>query len=85
MHTAKIDLSKLTLRPVPAGHTMRYLHHYKTPKHGPMKLLGTTAWLENAEGEMVGRAESWVRKGDTPIKKLGRIIAHNRCVKAFVS
>lgn len=96
--TTKIDVSKLEIMPVPSGHKIKYLHHYRPGLRrieyrmggevsipGPLKLIGTTAWLENAAGERVCGASSWVRKGDTPIKKLGRIIAHNRCIKAFVS
>lgn len=79
----KIDTKNLTLRPVPAGHYIRYFHDYKIRKDKPKIYLGTVAVLFNDVGEEISSAVSKVHKGDTPIKKLGRAIAHNRCIKAF--
>lgn len=77
------EASKLVLLPVPAGHKIKYQHHYTDPEGVPPKLYATSAWLENEAGERVAVAHSTVNPKDTPIKKLGRAIAHNRCIKEF--
>jgi hypothetical protein len=41
------------------------------------------ATLSKADGTFVCAAESFCSKKDAPIKKLGRHIAHNRCIKKF--
>jgi hypothetical protein len=81
----KIDTSKLKLLPVPEGLTMKYRHFYKMPNgpEGPKRLDMTTAWLEDAQGKTVFEQDAMVNPKDVPIKKLGRAIAHNRCIKAF--
>lgn len=50
---------------------------------GVRRLCGTTAWLETANGFMAATGLAMCNPKDTPIKKLGVVIAHNRCVKAF--
>jgi hypothetical protein len=84
----KIDTSKLEVLPVPDGFKMKYRHHYREVKGAgdvTTKILkATDAWLENNEnGEIVATETAHVNKKDTPNKKLGRIIAHNRCIKAW--
>ncbi len=52
----------------------------------PPILIGTDAWLVNAlTGDMIPDAYacSLVNPKDTPNKKLGRLKAHNRCIKAY--
>lgn len=100
----KIDVKKLDLLPVPAGHKIKYNYIYKDKKgrvlykdpdgrwrvsglnmlhFGLRKLSGCRAWLENGQGEVVQQATSVCNPKDTPVKKLGRVIAHNRCIKSF--
>jgi hypothetical protein len=95
--TVKIDTSKLTLLPVPEGLFMRYKHFYKPNTRimedvegneveviiGPKQLDMTVARLEDSEGDTVCEGDSLVNPNDVPIKKLGRVIAHNRCVKLY--
>lgn len=50
---------------------------------GPRHLDSTYAWLENSDGALVADACSFCNPKDTPNKKLGRCIAHNRCIKAY--
>lgn len=97
MRNAKVDVKKLVFVPVPLGLRMKYRHYYTqeaavtVTKLGgtveveqPKKLIGTTAILENAEsGERVCSAQALVNPKDTPIKKLGRCIAHNRCINHY--
>lgn len=92
----KIDISKLHLLPVPPGLKIKYQHHYirevldravymnDEPRLGPPVLIGTEAWLENAEGERLAEGTAEVHFPDVPIKKLGKAIAHNRCIKAYL-
>ena len=50
----------------------------------PRKLVATEARLIRIEDDaVVAQGQSAVNPKDTPIKKLGRAIAHNRCIKAF--
>lgn len=50
----------------------------------PLKLVATEARLIRIEDDaVVAQGQSAVNPKDTPIKKLGRAIAHNRCIKAF--
>lgn len=95
MRNVKIDTSNLEVLAVPDGFKIKYKHHYKVigksaiaDKDGKYKevftkrLIGSEAWLENMEnGEVVAHGASMVSKKDTPNKKLGRIMAHNRCIK----
>jgi hypothetical protein len=85
--------------PVPEGTRIRYQHYYvqvvpgqiligkhNTPKVSPPVLVGTAAWLvADATGETVAEATSWVHPNDTAIKKLGRLKAHNRCIKKYLA
>lgn len=57
--------------------------HEAVEYNGVAKLFATDAWLEDAQGYAVARGESVCNPKDTPIKKLGRSIAHNRCIKDF--
>jgi hypothetical protein len=50
----------------------------------PLRLTETEAWLENATFDTVAEGWSKVSKKDVPIKKLGRAIAHNRCIKTYL-
>lgn len=50
----------------------------------PLKLVGTEARLVRTEDQtLVAQGKAAVNPKDVPIKKLGRAIAHNRCIKAF--
>lgn len=83
MRTNKVDVSKLVLLPVPEGYTVRIKHYYTLGEegyNGPKKLHMTTAALLNPQGEVVREADALVNPKDTPIKKLGRAIAHNRLI-----
>lgn len=51
--------------------------------YGTRVLFATDAWLEDSTGERVVRASAICNPKDTPNKKLGRAIAHNRCIKNF--
>jgi hypothetical protein len=53
------------------------------PYTGPRHLQATTAWLEDSKGNEVAEGYSICNPKDTPNKKLGRLIAHNRCIKAY--
>lgn len=79
--TTKIDVSKLKKRPVPAGHKMKYRHHYDGSN--PKRLVATDAWLETDNGFLAAEATAVCNPKDVPIKKLGVAIAHNRCIKQF--
>lgn len=94
----KIDTSKLTLLPVPRGLVMKYQHYYVPGPgaeieivDGVRRIIGvkrldsTVAWLEDELGNNVCEADALVNPKDTPIKKLGRAIAHNRCIKKWNS
>jgi hypothetical protein len=85
MKNGKIDTSKLTLLPVPEGLKMRYKHHYKAGPDplGPVKLIATDAWLEGFNGMPILLRTATCSKKDVANKKLGRHIAHNRCIKAY--
>lgn len=97
MSNVKVDLSKLTLSPVPDGLKMRIHHVYQkgpdrqirtmsgavSVEEGPSRLVRTLASLVAEDGTEVAKAESIVNPKDNPIKKLGRVIAHNRCIKAY--
>lgn len=52
---------------------------------GPRRLSGTCAWLETTDGVIAAQAYAMCNPKDTPIKKLGVTIAHNRCIKQFES
>lgn len=80
---AKVDVSKLTVQPVPAGFTMKYQHFYKREGDKPPVLEATEAWLCGPQGDMVASGTATVNPKDVAIKKLGRIIAHNRCIKTW--
>lgn len=96
MHTCKIDTKKLSLLAIPEGYRMRIKHYYEIPiprqihsasnlssmheEEGPKKLYATSATLEDPNGNLICEAEAIVNPKDTPIKKLGRAIAHNRCM-----
>jgi hypothetical protein len=84
----KVDTSKLKLLPVPEGLRIKYHHIYDDAGTGlfPPKLIGTRAWLETTDHIALQNSEAyaWVNPKDTPIKKLGRTIAHNRCIKEYL-
>jgi hypothetical protein len=87
--------------PVPKGTKIRYQHYYirrvidffvygkhTEPRVSPPILIGTAAWLvDDKTGEELTntRKLAIVHPNDTAIKKLGRLKAHNRCVKAFLN
>lgn len=53
----------------------------------PPVLWGTQAWLVNdVTGNDIPHTAAWaiVNPKDTPNKKLGRLTAHNRCIKAYL-
>lgn len=50
---------------------------------GTRRLVGTVAWLETDAGTWLTSATALCNPKDTPIKKLGVTIAHNRCIKQF--
>lgn len=56
------------------------------PKISPPILVGTVAWLVTEAGEEIPNthAASMVHPNDTAVKKLGRLKAHNRCIKAYL-
>lgn len=91
----------MELLPVPEGHEMVITHLYglfslwmwaddqrisgernikrKLPRYV------TIARLYDQDGTLVSRGQAICSHRDNPSRKLGRIIAHNRCVKAFGS
>lgn len=85
MRPMPIDTAKLVLRPVPEGHRVRLKHLYRQKPNRPKVLYRTEAYVERqtAPGQylIVADGYSQVRDGDTPNKKLGRAIAHNRAIK----
>jgi hypothetical protein len=76
----QVDVKKLVRSSVPAGFKMRYKHDHH-PKKG--HYIGTYAWLENSNGDLVAQGRAVVSKSDTPIRALGRHIAHERAIKQF--
>jgi hypothetical protein len=53
----------------------------------PPVLVGTGAWLVHADtGNDIPNTfvKSRVHPNDTAVKKLGRLKAHNRCIKAYL-
>lgn len=98
MRNHKVDVSKLVFLPVPPGLRMKYKHHYTqenpvtVTKLGgtieveqPKKLVSTLAVLEDEAGKELMEGYALVNPKDTPIKKLGRCIAHNRCIANYVA
>jgi hypothetical protein len=53
--------------------------------NGPRRLHSTHAWLETENGLLAASAAALCNPKDTPVKKLGVAIAHNRCIKQFES
>jgi hypothetical protein len=49
-------------------------------------LVGTGAWLVDPTGDEIPDtyARSIVHPNDTAVKKLGRLKAHNRCIKNYL-
>ena len=54
--------------------------------YSPPVLVGTGAWLVDQTGEEIPNtyARSIVHPNDTAVKKLGRLKAHNRCIKNYL-
>lgn len=89
---------KNTLLPVPDGFKMRIEHFFgeklkeciesgELPVHGSGPAYATVAQLVETEtGEVVSFGVSYCHgKKDLPSRKLGRLIAHNRAIKAYES
>jgi hypothetical protein len=90
MRNTKINKDKLVFNDVPPGHVVRYRHIYDLTKQEshdvgfPRLLIGTSARLENLnDGRVVARADAICNPKDTPLKALGRCIAHNRVLDKF--
>jgi hypothetical protein len=89
MRNNRIDTSKLVLLPVPEGYKL-HLHHFtkkelilQSKSDQPPPRYGTKAELFDEEGNSVCIGFSFCSHKDTPNRKLGNIIAHNRCIKKF--
>jgi len=86
----KIDTKKLKLLPVPEGCKIR-IRHITDPetlklnrkRDLPPPKYVTVAWLYDGDSVMISKGSSFCSANDAPNRKLGRIIAHNRCIKAF--
>jgi hypothetical protein len=92
--------SKITIEllPVPQGFRIRYQHFYtqdvkrtrvwkgQEMELKPPVLRATGAWLVDSSGEEVPNSyvTSAVHPRDVGVKKLGRMKAHNKCVKAYM-
>ncbi len=84
-------MKKVTLLPVPDGHKVKIIHvHDKNglremalsnPKKPPRYV--TYAMLLDNEGMMVDIAIAACSPRDTPSRKLGRAIAHNRLLTYY--
>jgi hypothetical protein len=99
MRSQKADkIASDAFLPVPEGVRIRYQHYYirsvrdrivvgkfGEARVGPPQLVGTAAWLVDDKGEEIDgtRCISRVHENDTAIKKLGRLKAHNRCIKTY--
>lgn len=86
--------------PVPDGTRIRYQHYYARELkartvHGknvqlndlfPPVLTATAAWLVDSNGNDIPGTfvTSKVHPNDCAVKKLGRLKAHNRCIKAYL-
>lgn len=89
----KIDTSKLELMPVPDGMIMRIRHitepeelelHRRPHAENPPARATMASLISKKDGVPVHTAVSLCSSRDQVNKKLGRIIAHNRCVRGYL-
>jgi hypothetical protein len=77
------------LKPVPTGYKVKLHHYFKpddlrdwTTSKKPPKYV-TLAVMVNPHGEVASFGGAACSPKDNPSRKLGRVIAHNRCLDAF--
>ena len=80
-----------TLLPVPTGMKVK-IYHTHDPKvlrflsisKRPPRYLTEATLVDTATNTMVAMAFAWCSPKDTPSRKLGRAIAHNRCITNYM-
>lgn len=84
-------MKKIALMPVPDGHKVKIVHVHKQSDLEGLKLENskrapryvTYAILLDADGMVQTISSAACSPKDTPSRKMGRAIAHNRAIKEF--